>query len=66
MSKAACLRCRTHHANPTTFGSWDENGGWNATDEDIDLKLDEMRLALEQLGSKVKVEAPAEGSTLSL
>ena len=36
------------------------------TDEDIDLKLDEMRLALGKLGSKVKVEAPAEGSTLAL
>jgi phosphoribosyl 1,2-cyclic phosphodiesterase len=36
------------------------------TDEDIDLKLDEMRLALKEMGSKVAVEAPAEGSTLSL
>jgi CheY-like chemotaxis protein/phosphoribosyl 1,2-cyclic phosphodiesterase len=36
------------------------------TDEDIDLKLEEMRIALLKLKSKVKVEAPAEGSTLAL
>jgi phosphoribosyl 1,2-cyclic phosphodiesterase len=36
------------------------------SDEDIDLKLDEMRLALGKLNPKVKVEAPAEGSTLAL
>lgn len=36
------------------------------TDADIDLKLDEARKALAQLGSKVQCEAPAEGSALML
>ncbi|MGQ0510644.1 MAG: response regulator [Betaproteobacteria bacterium] len=36
------------------------------TDADIDLKLEETRKALAQLGSKVHCEAPAEGSALML
>jgi phosphoribosyl 1,2-cyclic phosphodiesterase len=36
------------------------------TDEDIDLKLEEMQVALLRLKSKVKAEAPAEGSTIAL
>lgn len=36
------------------------------TDADIDLKLEETRKALAQLGSKVQCEAPAEGSALML
>ncbi|MBM3367955.1 MAG: hypothetical protein FJY43_06700, partial [Betaproteobacteria bacterium] len=36
------------------------------TDADIDLKLEETRRALAQLGSKVQCEAPAEGSALML
>jgi len=36
------------------------------TDADIDLKLDETRKALAQLGSKVQCDAPAEGSALML
>lgn len=36
------------------------------TDADIDLKLEEARKALAQLGSKVQCEAPAEGSALML
>lgn len=36
------------------------------TDADIDLKLEETRKALAQLGSKVQCEAPAEGSALRL
>lgn len=36
------------------------------TDDDIDIKLNETRAALERLGSKVVCEAPAEGSDLVL
>jgi phosphoribosyl 1,2-cyclic phosphodiesterase len=36
------------------------------TDADIDAKLEEMRKALAQLGSRVICDAPAEGSALSL
>jgi ribonuclease BN (tRNA processing enzyme) len=36
------------------------------TDDLIDLKLNEMRKALDKLGAKLECEAPAEGSTLVL
>jgi hypothetical protein len=36
------------------------------TDDQIDLKLQEMRAELERLGSSVVCEAPAEGSNLVL
>jgi hypothetical protein len=36
------------------------------TDDDIDVKLREMREALARLGSSVACDAPAEGRTVSL